>query len=95
MSMEADVGRLQTWGYGGAETSGVARVVSAHGDYFHIICAEKPEGEALARTKASAFRDMPKPVTGDFVKFTYNPHGESRITGLLPRFSEIERLDPS
>ena len=95
MSFGADVGRLQAWGYDGSETSGVARVVSAHGDYFHIVCAEKPQGEALARTKASAFRDMPRPVTGDFVEFTYNPHGESRITGLLPRFSEIERLDPS
>ena len=87
--------RLKEWGYDGPETEGVARVVSAHGDYFHIVCAEKPEGEALARTKASAFRDMPKPVTGDFVRFDYNPHGESRITGLLPRFSMLERLDPS
>lgn len=87
--------RLKAWGYDGDESEGVARVTSAHGDYFHLICAEKPEGEALARTKASAFRDMPKPVTGDFVRFKYNPQGESRITELLPRFSELERLDPS
>jgi ribosome biogenesis GTPase len=89
------IDRLKEWGYDGPETEGVARVVSAHGDYFHLICAERPEGEALARTKASAFRDQPKPVTGDFVRFTYNPQGESRITGLLPRFSLLERLDPS
>lgn len=95
MSLAANVGRLHDWGYDGAETSGVARVVSAHGDYFHIVCAEKPQGEVLARTKASAFRDMPKPVTGDFVKFAYNPQGESRITELIERFSQIERLDPS
>ena len=88
-------GRLKEWGYEGPEIDGVARVVSAHGDYFHLICAEKPEGEALARTKASAFRDQPKPVTGDFVRFKYNPQGESRITGLLTRFSILERLDPS
>jgi ribosome biogenesis GTPase len=88
-------GRLKEWGYDGPETEGVARVVSAHGDYFHLVCAEKPEGEALARTKSSAFRDRPKPVTGDFVRFSYNPQGESRITELLPRFSQIERLDPS
>ena len=88
-------GRLKEWGYDGPETDGVARVVSAHGDYFHLICTEKPEGEALARTKASAFRDRPKPVTGDFVRFKYNPHGESRITELLPRLSMLERLDPS
>lgn len=88
-------GKLRKWGYDGPETEGVARVVSAHGDYFHLICAEKPEGEALARTKASAFRALPKPVTGDFVRFKYNPQGESRITELLPRFSALERLDPS
>ena len=89
------VDRLKDWGYAGSETEGVARVVSAHGDYFHLVCTEKPEGEVLARTKASAFRDLPKPVTGDFVRFCYNPQGESRITELLPRFSVLERLDPS
>ena len=88
-------GRLKAWGYEGPETEGVARVVSAHGDYFHLICNEKSEGEALARTKASAFRDLPPPVTGDFVRFIYNPQGESRITEVLPRWSQIARLDPS
>lgn len=87
--------KLKAWGYEGDEAEGVARIVSAHGDYFHVVCNEKPEGEALARTKASAFRDVPPPVTGDFVRFTYNPQGESRITEVLPRFSKLERLDPS
>lgn len=88
-------GRLEAWGYGGGEREGVARVTSAHGDYFHIICNEQEEGEAIARTKASAFRDLPPPVTGDFVRIAYNPQGESRITEVLPRFSRLERLDPS
>ena len=87
--------RMQAWGYSGPETGGVARIVSAHGDYFHIVCNEKPDGEVLARTKASAFRDRPLPTTGDFVRFAYNPQGESRITELLPRVSCLERLDPS
>lgn len=87
--------RLWKWGYAGSEAEGVARVVSAHGDYFHLICNEKEEGEVLARTKSSAFREMPPPVTGDFVRFLYNPQGESRITEVLPRFSQLERLDPS
>ena len=87
--------RLKAWGYWGDETEGVARVTSAHGDYFHVVCDEKPEGEAIARTKSSAFRDIPPPVTGDFVRFVYNPHGESRITEVLPRISALERLDPS
>ena len=88
-------GRLRAWGYEGPETEGVARVVSAHGDYFHLVCNEKVEGEALARTKSSAFRDASPPVTGDFVRFTYNPQGESRITEVLPRRSQFDRLDPS
>ena len=87
--------RLREWGYEGPETEGVARVVSAHGDYFHLVCNEMQEGEVLARTKASAFRELPPPVTGDFVRFIYNPQGESRITEVLPRRSQLDRLDPS
>ncbi len=87
--------RLWAWGFSGPENEGVARIVSAHGDYFHMVCNEKPDGEVLARTKASAFRDRPLPTTGDFVRFDYNPHGESRIVSLLPRASCLERLDPS
>jgi ribosome biogenesis GTPase len=85
---------LSDWGYGGSETAGVARVVSAHGDYFHLVCNER-EGEIIARKKASAFRELPPPITGDFVEFDYNPHGESRILSVKPRFSELFRLDPS
>ncbi len=87
--------RLRAWGYRGDDPDGVARVTSAHGDYFHVVCGEMEEGEAIARTKASAFRDAPPPVTGDFVRLDYNPRGESRITGVLPRMSSLERLDPS
>ncbi len=72
-----------------------ARVVSAHGDYYHVMCDEH-EGEALARTKASAFREAGVlPTTGDFVRIVYNPCGESRITAVVPRFSSFERADPS
>jgi len=73
-----------------------ARVVSGHGDYFHLVCDEA-EGEVVARKKASNFRDKGAvhPVTGDFVRFAYNPHGESRILEVLPRFSYLRRVDPS
>ena len=72
------------------------RVVSAHGDYFHLVC-DAAEGEILARKKSAAFRseDALQPTTGDFVRLTYNPSGESRITGVLPRFSTFLRVDPS
>ena len=88
--------RLADFGWTGEETGGVGRVVSAHGDYFHLVCNEA-EGEILARKKSSAFRDpdAPQPVTGDFVKFQHNAQGESRILEVLPRFSRLARLDPS
>lgn len=73
-----------------------ARVVSSHGDYYHVMCNEH-EGEALARTKTSAFRDesVTLPTTGDFVRMIYNLSGDSRITAVVPRFSSFERADPS
>jgi len=72
------------------------RIVSAHGDYFHLVC-DAAEGEILARKKSAAFRseEALQPTTGDFVRLTYNPSGESRITGVLPRFSTFLRVDPS
>ena len=36
-----------------------------------------------------------RPVTGDFVAFRYNPHGESLVTGVLPRRSSFGRKDPA
>ena len=78
------------------EGESFGRVVSAHGDYFHIV-ADVAEGEMIARKKSAAFRDplSIQPTTGDFVRFAYNPSGESRITGVLPRFAVFERVDPS
>ncbi len=71
-------------------------MVSAHGDYYHLVCNEA-EGEVLARKKKSAFRDPEaiRPITGDFVTFVHNDRGESMITGVLPRFSKFERKDPT
>ena len=37
---------------------GLGRVVSAHGDYSHLVCNEQPTGEILARKKKSAFMRM-------------------------------------
>ena len=78
------------------EGESFGRVVSTHGDYFHLV-ADVADGEMLARKKTAAFRDPSavQPTTGDFVRFSYNPSGESRITGVLPRFAVFERVDPS
>ena len=73
---------------------GIGRVVSAHGDYYHLVCNEA-EGEILARKKKSAFRENVPPMTGDFVRFRYNDRGESMILEVLPRFSHFERRDPT
>lgn len=108
--------RLERFGWRGEAVPGVARIVSAHGDYYHLVCNEA-EGEIIARKKKSAFskrietvkekrgvrkvergeigREILKPITGDFVKFRYNPQGESMITEILPRFSHFERKDPT
>lgn len=90
--------RLYAFGYDdpGRDVRGVGRIVSAHGDYYHLVCNET-EGEIIARKKKSAFRgeDALKPITGDFVEFVHNAQGESMISRVLPRFSKFERKDPT
>ncbi len=109
--------RIEQFGWRGTLEPGIGRVVSAHGDYYHLVCNEA-EGEILARTKKSVFAPKAtkmrvvgrgtsletgvrgaegtvKPMTGDFVRFTYNAQGDSLITELLPRFSRFERRDPT
>ncbi len=87
--------RIELYGWPVNEC-GIARVTSAHGDYYHIVCNEA-EGELVARKKKSAFLDpaVLKPTTGDFVRFRHNAQGESMITEVLPRKSWFERRDPT
>ncbi|MBP5285871.1 MAG: GTPase RsgA [Kiritimatiellae bacterium] len=88
--------RIEQFGWRGAVEPGIGRVVSAHGDYYHLVCNEQG-GEILARKKKSAFLDASaiRPTTGDFVRFRYNPTGESTILSVFPRFSVFERKDPT
>ena len=88
--------RIEQYGWRGAPSEGLGRIVSGHGDYYHLVCDEA-EGEVIARKKKSAFlaADAIKPVTGDFVRFRYNPQGESMITGVEKRFSWFVRRDPT
>ena len=110
--------RIQKFGWKGAPEGGIGRVISAHGDYYHLVADEQREGEILARKKKSVFKyrkrverqetsnlvsarrsllnaELLTPITGDFVRFRYNAHGESMITEVLPRFSHFERKDPT
>ncbi len=58
--------RIERFGWRGAVEPGIGRVVSAHGDYYHLVCNEA-EGEILARKKKSAFTRM-KTVAPDSMK---------------------------
>ncbi len=88
--------RIEKFGWKDSPFEGVGRVVSAHGDYYHLVSNDQ-EGEILARKKKSNFLSpiALKPITGDFVKFRYNSCGESMILETLPRFSWFERKDPA
>ncbi len=59
--------RIEQFGWRGAVESGIGRIVSAHGDYYHLVCNEQPTGEILARKKKSAFTRM-KTVAPDNMK---------------------------
>jgi ribosome biogenesis GTPase len=88
--------RIEQFGWRGAVEPGIGRIVSAHGDYYHLVCNEA-DGEIMARKKKSNFmaKDAVKPITGDFVRFRHNLQGESYITEVLSRFSRFERKDPT
>jgi len=59
--------RIEEFGWRGDVESGIGRIVSAHGDYYHLVCNEQPTGEILARKKKSAFTRM-KTVAPDSMK---------------------------
>ena len=46
--------RIEQFGWRGPVEPGIGRIVSAHGDYYHLVCNEAG-GEILARKKKSAF----------------------------------------
>ena len=50
--------RIEQFGWRGTVEPGIGRIVSAHGDYYHLVCNEQPTGEILARKKKSAFTRM-------------------------------------
>ena len=50
--------RIEQFGWRGEVEPGIGRVVSSHGDYYHLVCNERPTGEILARKKKSAFLRM-------------------------------------
>ncbi len=58
--------RIEKFGWRGAVEPGIGRIVSAHGDYYHLVCNEA-DGEILARKKKSVFTRM-KTVAPDSMR---------------------------
>ena len=81
--------RIEEFGWRGELTPGIGRVVSAHGDYYHLVCNEA-EGEILARKKKSAYTRMKSvaPVDMKGLKGSEIRAGEPMrpITGDFVRF---------
>ena len=50
--------RIEEFGWRKEVEPGIGRIVSAHGDYYHLVCNEQPTGEILARKKKSAYTRM-------------------------------------
>ena len=84
--------RLERFGWRGEAVPGVARIVSAHGDYYHLVCNEA-DGEIIARKKKSAFSKRIetvkekrgiKKVTVSEMKETSIPHASNRCS-FLPK----------
>ena len=59
--------RIEQSGWRGEVEPGIGRIVSAHGDYYHLVCNEQDHGEILARKKKSAYTRM-KSVAPDSMK---------------------------
>lgn len=99
--------RIERFGWRGTVEPGIGRVVSAHGDYYHLVCNEQPTGEILARKKKSAFTRMKTvaPVNMKNARFTKeqsskiassinlsNVSNLSHISNLLPITGDFVRF---
>ena len=89
--------RIEEFGWRGAVEPGLGRIVSAHGDYYHLVCKEQPTGEVLARKKKSAFTRM-KTTAPDSMKGLLRSEAQAvappkPMTGDFVRFRYNERGD--
>ena len=87
--------RIEEFGWRQAVEPGIGRVVSSHGDYYHLVCNETG-GEILARRKKSLFTRMKTAMPADMKPVRYRLRGGGRddapeappvpITGDFVRF---------
>lgn len=89
---------MTMWGYTPQDTQPQgwipARILAVHKERYEAIC---PNGECHARLPGSylytARQAEDIPTVGDYVYLEYNPAGDSRIRGVLPRYSIFARMD--
>ena len=81
--------RIEQFGWRGPVEPGIGRVISAHGDYYHLVCNEAG-GEILARKKKSAFTRM-KTVAPDSMK-SVKASGETPPEVLMPITGDFVRF---
>jgi len=88
--------RIEEFGWRGAVEPGIGRVVSAHGDYYHLVCNETG-GEILARKKKSAFTRMksvaPVNMKGKKISEVRSEAPIQPITGDFVKFRYNEQGD--
>ena len=86
--------RIEQFGWQGAVEPGIGRVVSAHGDYYHLVCNEQPTGEILARKKKSAFMRMKTvaPANMKDARFTKGQSSKIAASVNLSNLSNVSNL---
>ena len=86
--------RIEQFGWRGAVEPGIGRVVSAHGDYYHLVCNEQPTGEILARKKKSAFMRMKTvaPVNMKNARFTKEQSAKIASSVNLSHVSNLSHI---
>lgn len=79
--------RIEEFGWKGSIEPGIGRIVSAHGDYYHLVCNEAG-GEILARKKKSAFAKRIKSVQerGGLTRVQRDEIGEEALTPITGDF---------
>jgi len=82
--------RIERFGWRESPLPGIGRIVSAHGDYYHLVCNEQPAGEILARKKKSAFTRM-KTTAPDSMK-RIRSAGETPAEALTPITGDFVRF---
>lgn len=84
--------RIEKFGWRGPVEPGLGRIVSAHGDYYHLVCNERPEGEILARKKKSAFAYRQRIVRETQAAFVRAQRADGNAERLTPITGDFVRF---